>query len=226
MTDTLELVMTSLSYLLDGVYVTLGIVILALVLGLVMGLPMSLSLVYGPKPLRLIISTYVWFFRSLPNLVLLFLFFFGIFPLLGLGSVSPFFVAVVTLGLRSAAYQSQIFKGAIRSISEGQMTAARSLGMTRAQAVKSIILPQAFRVALPGWSNEYPILLTDSAVCYVIGVIDILNRGTQIITRTNEPMLIYLICAVIFILLNYGGMKLIHIIEKKIAIPGFGSGAL
>jgi len=138
----------------------------------------------------------------------------------------PFFVAVVVLGLRGAAYQSQIFRGAILSISEGQMTAARSLGMTRFQAIRHIILPQAVRIALPGWSNEYPTVLTDTAICYAIGVAEILTRTTQIVAQTYVTMPLYLAAACLYIVLNYAGMRALNYIEQRISIPGFGQGGL
>lgn len=225
MTGVLDAIAQSLPYLAEGVVVTLVLVLAALGLGLLMGLPMAVAHVYGSRAVKGAISVYVWFFRALPNLVLLFLFFFGVFPLLGLGDISPFIVAIIVLGLRSGAYQSQIFRGAIQSLGEGQMTAARSLGMSRGQAIKSIILPQAARIALPGWTNEYPILLTDSAVCYAIGVMEILFRADQIVSVTYEPMTVYVGAAVVYILLNYGGMWVFGRVEKKISIPGFGKGA-
>jgi len=224
-TDVSAFIVQTLLYLAPGIVVTLSLVIVSILLGLLMGVPMAVGQVYGPKPLRALIGVYVWIFRGLPNLVLLFLFFFGIFPILGITD-DPFVVAATVLGLRSGAYQSQIFRGAIQSIGEGQMTAARSLGMSTPQAIRHIILPQALRIALPGWSNEYPILLTDSAVCYAIGVAEILAKSYQLVSRTAEPMAIFLIAAVIYILLNYGGMRLFAQIEKKISIPGFGKGAL
>jgi polar amino acid transport system permease protein len=148
----LSILMDWLPYLLEGVVLTLGLVIAALGIGLLLGLPMALGQIYGSKPVRYIIEVYVWFFRGLPLLVLLFLFYFGVFPALGL-DIPAFVIAIVVLGMRGAAYQSQIFRGAILSIAEGQMTAARSLGMTRWQAIRTIILPQAMLIALPGWSN-------------------------------------------------------------------------
>jgi len=221
--ELLNAVIESLPYILSGVIVTLGLVALALGLGLIVGIPMAVGQVYGIKWMKKLISFYVWIFRGLPNLVLLFLFYFVIFPLLGL-NVSPFFIGAIALGLRSSAYQTEIFRGAILSLGEGQMLAARSLGMSKNQAIRNIILPQAFRIALPGWSNEYPILLTDSSVCYAIGVMEILTRGNQMVTRTYQPMPIYFTCALIFILLNYGGLHLFHSVERRVYIPGFGSG--
>lgn len=211
-------------YLLSGVTLTLGLVAIALGIGIALGLPFALVQVYGPRTARAVIAVYAWFFRGLPVLVLLFLFYFGIFPAIGL-DLPAFFVGAVVLGLRGAAYQSQIFRGAIQSINEGQMIAALSLGMNRFTAIKSIILPQSMRIALPGWSNEYPEILTDSAICYAIGVAELLTRTSQIVAVTYVTMPIYLFCALIFILLNYAGMWVIHMVEKRVAIPGFGAGA-
>ncbi len=212
-----------LPYLLSGTVVTLGLVASALIIGAALGLPMAIGQVYGSKPLKYIIGIYVWFFRGLPVLVLLFMFYFTLFPLLNL-DLPAFFVGAVVLGLRGAAYQSQIFRGAIQSISEGQMTAARSLGMSRAAAIRTIIVPQAVRIALPGWSNEYPNILTDSAICYAIGVAELLTRTSQIVAQTYITMPIYLVCALMFILLNFAGMRVIAYLEKRVAIPGFSGG--
>ncbi|MDO8841217.1 amino acid ABC transporter permease [Methanocalculus sp.] len=216
-------IIESLPYLLSGIFTTLGLVILALALGLLMGIPMALFQVYGPSPLKYLVRTYIWIFRGLPILVLLFLFYFGIFPMLGF-HIEAFWIAAIVLGFRTAAYQSEIFRGAILSIKEGQMLAARSLGMSRWQAIRTIILPQALRNALPGWTNEYPILLTDSSVCYAIGVAELLTRGNQIIARIGDPMTVYIVVAIIFILLNYGGQWIFGRIEHRYKIPGYGRG--
>ncbi len=216
-------IVDSFPYLLSGVFTTLGLVILALGLGLLMGIPMALIHVYGPAPLQYCVRTYIWIFRGLPILVLLFLFYFGIIPVLGF-DFAAFWIAAFVLGFRTAAYQSEIFRGAILSISEGQMLAARSLGMSRFSAIRTVILPQALRRALPGWTNEYPILLTDSSVCYAIGVAELLTRGNQIVARIGDPMTVYVIVAILFILLNYGGQWIFGRIENRYKIPGYGQG--
>ena len=222
MSDAVSAVLTSAPYLLEGMCVTLALVALALLIGFLCGIVLTIGQVYGPRYIKRLVDIYVWFFRGLPNIVLLFLFYFALFPMTGF-DVPAFAVAVVVLGLRSAAYQSQIFRGAIESIADGQMLAARSLGMTKWQSIRTVILPQALRLSLPGWSNEYPVLLTDSAAAYVIGVAELLTRTAQVISKTGEPMVLYLTCAVIFIILNYGGMMLIQRVEKKVRIPGFGN---
>jgi len=124
-------------YLLGGIAITLGLVVSALAIGFVFGLPIALGQVYGPAPVRAIAAVFVWFFRGLPILVLLFLFYFGIFPVLGL-DLPAFFAGALVLGMRGAAYQSQIFRGAIQSIPQGQMTAALSLGMTPWMAIQNV----------------------------------------------------------------------------------------
>jgi len=221
MNENLALIYQSLPYLLKGCTITIGLVGGALGLGFVIGVPMAVGQVYGNKYLSGLISLYVWFFRGLPVLVLLFLFYFGLFSLLGL-NLPAFTAAILVLGLRSAAYQSQIFRGSIQSLGEGQMLAARSLGMKKSEAILYIILPQALRISIPGWSNEYAILLKDSAITYAIGVMEILTRANFIATRTYKPMPIFLTCAVIFIILTYGGVKILDLLENKVRIPGYG----
>lgn len=225
MADVFAVLLEWLPYLFQGILITLALTAASLGLGLACGLPMALGQVYGKRPLKFLIGIFVWFFRGLPVLVLLFLFYFGVFPLLHIDT-PPFFVAIVVLGLRGAAYQSQIFRGAIESIGEGQMTAARSLGMSRWQAIRNILLPQTMLIALPGWSNEYPNVLTDTAVCYAIGVLELLTRTTQIVSDTYITMPIYLACAGVYILLNYAGMSCLHAVEKKVMVPGFGQGSM
>jgi polar amino acid transport system permease protein len=216
------ILLESLPNIAWGLFTTLGLVAIALAVGFAVGLPLGIIQVYGGSSIfSFLVGFYVWFLRGLPNLVLLFLFYYGLFPLLGAG-LPPFFVGAAVLGLRSSAYQSQIFRGALLSIDQGQMQAARSLGMSRSVAIRSVILPQALRIALPAWSNEYPILLTDSSVCYAIGVMEMLTRASLQVSRTGAPVPLYLATAVIFIIMNYLGMRLLHRLERRYSVPGFG----
>lgn len=218
MLESLSVVTESLGYLLGGLLVTLELVGAALLLGFILGIILVVGQVYGPKPVRGFVAVYVWFFRGLPNLILLFLFYFVFLP-----TLPVFLIAIIVLGMRSAAYQSQIFRGVIENLSEGQTLAARSLGMTKWQTIRYIIIPQTLRLALPSWANEYPVLLTDSAVASAIGVTELLTRTGFRVAATGNAMVLYLACAVIFILLNYGGMLLIQKIEERVRIPGFGN---
>ena len=185
------------------------------------GIPLALGQVYGGKGAAIFCSIYEQIFRGIPALVLLFLFFFGS-SLLGL-NISAFFSAILALGLRSSAYQSQIFRGAILSIKEGQMVAARSVGMSKFQAIRHVILPQALRLSIPAWSNEYSIVVKDTSLAYAVGVIELVREGRYIIVRTFEPMLIYVTIALIYLVLTYTGNKLLRYLEEKSRIPGFAT---
>ena len=199
--------------------VTLELTLALLVLGLLVGIPLALGQVYGGRGVGILSSTYERFFRSIPALVLLFLFFFGSS---GLGlNLSPFVAAALALGCRSSAYQSQIFRGAIQSIRQGQMIAARSLGMSKFQAIWHIILPQALRRSIPPWSNEYSSVVKDTSLAYAVGVIELVREGRYIIVRTFEPMLIYITIAVIYFVLTYAGNRSLGYLEERLEIPGF-----
>ena len=191
----------------------------SLAIGFIIGLPIAIGQVYGRKGIKVPLDAYVWFFRSVPLLVLLFLFYWGVFPTLGF-KLDALACSIVVLGLRTGAYQSQIFRGAIMSVGEGQLTAACALGMGKLNGIYHIVLPQSLRISLPGWSNEYAIILKDSAICFALGVLEILTRTRYVVMATHEPLTPYFFAGVLFIALTYGGTKIIHIVYDKTRIPG------
>ena len=216
----LTAVVEGLPYILGGVWVTLTVVAGALAMGLILGTFLSIAHVYGNKMVRMFTGIYVWFFRGVPLLVLLFLFYFGLLDALHL-DLSPFVVSIVVLGLISSAYQSQILRGAILSLPEGQLKAARAIGMSDTKAIVFIILPQAFRLSIPGWSNEYTIIMKNSAVTYALGVAEIMARANHVAARTYQHFWLYLLAGFIFLALTYAGTKLLSILQKKIVIKGY-----
>ena len=213
------MISVSLPALFNGLWVTLQITFFTLGLGLVLALPISFGQIYGNKLLKAIIAVYEKILRSIPELVILFLIFYG-FPRIGV-RFSPFAAVVIGLGLRSSAYQSQVFRGAINSVSKTQMRAARSLGMSNFQGFVFIVLPQALRIALPPWTNEFTIVLKDSSLAYALGVTEILRQGGYIIATKHEPMIIYLTVAVFYFVVTIVINKSLGRVEKKLAIPGF-----
>jgi polar amino acid transport system permease protein len=210
----------ALPYLLQGSLVTIALVVGAMALGLAIGVILAIGLVYGPSYIRNPFRVYVWFFRGVPLLVLLFLFYFGLFTLADI-NISAFTAAVIVLGLISAAYQSQIFRGGILSLPEGQFKAARALGMTDSKAILFIILPQALRLSIPGWSNEYSIVLKDSAVAYALGVAEVMARAHFVASRTYQHLPLYFTAGVIFLILTYLGTKALRVLEERVRIPGY-----
>jgi polar amino acid transport system permease protein len=216
----LAAIIEGLPYILGGIWVTLTVVCGALALGLALGLFLSVAQVYGPPWLRRGVGVYVWFFRGIPLLVLLFLIYFGILGVLEV-NLSPFTIAIVVLGLISSAYQSQILRGAILTVPEGQMKAARAIGMSDSRAIAFIILPQAVRLALPGWSNEFTVIMKDSAVTYALGVAELMARTNHTASRTYQHFWLYLMVGFIYMLLTWLGTKALHILEERAAISGY-----
>ncbi|OHE23804.1 MAG: amino acid ABC transporter permease [Syntrophobacterales bacterium RBG_19FT_COMBO_59_10] len=220
MPEGLIAIADALPYLLQGSVVTVIVVFGAMGLGLILGVPLAVGQVYGRPALRRTIGFYVWFFRGIPLLVLLFLFYFGLCTALDV-NLSAFTVAIIVLGLISSAYQSQIFRGAILSLPEGQLKAARALGMSDFKAISFIVLPQALRLAIPGWSNEYSIILKDSAVTYALGVAEIMARAHFVATRTYQQLPLYFTAGVIFLILTWMGTRGLRALEEKVRIPGY-----
>ena len=220
--NSLLVVYNALPSILSGSLVTVGNVTLSLTMGLLLGVPMAVAQVYGGPWLRRLVALYVWFFRGVPILVLLFLCY-GLFISIGI-SIDPFFICCIVLGSTSTAYQSQIFRGAIESLPHGQLNAARALGMRESTGICSIILPQAMRLSIPGWANEFSILLKDSAICFVLGTQDIMARTSFVAARTHEHRALYATAGVLYVVLTPVGLKLLRLLEQKIHVPGYSSG--
>ena len=215
----------ALPYILEGTLVTVLLVVGALSLGFCLGVPMAVAQVYGPKPVSRLVGFYVWFFRGVPVLLLLFLFYYGLFGLIGL-EVGTIGASCIVLGMTSAAYQSQIFRGAIQSLPAGQLKAGRALGMTDGQSILHVILPQALRLSIPGWSNEYSILLKDSAMCFALGTPEIMARTHFVASRTYEHLPLYITAGLIYFAITMAGVTLLRRLERKARIPGYNNAGM
>ncbi len=181
---------------MGGVGTTLSLAVYGLLLGFVIAFPLASIRVYGGQTAKSFVSLYEKTLRSIPLLVVMFIMYFGV---ASEGLPIPAYSAVgISLGLCSSAYQSQIFRGAIESISGGQMDAARSTGMSRLQAIRYIILPQALRLALPAWINEAAIVIKNTSYSFVLGIADIMRRADYVRSVTYNALLPYLMVAVIY----------------------------
>lgn len=212
-----------------GLSITLAITLLSLVIGFVVGTALALMRVYGTIELRWISIGYEKIFRAIPLLVLLFIFgaaLLGWFMWAGSIGAALFVAGVFALALRSAAYQSEIFRGAIMSVDVGQMMAARSMGMTETQATRYIILPQAFRLSLPGWTNEYAVVIKDSSLVSAIGVTEMLYQA-QAFTNTYPALFlgIILVISIIYFIFTYPVTKYVgENMTVKLRELGLGGG--
>lgn len=208
----------SLSDLLEGLVVTLQLWFWCMLGGTILGLLVSVARVYGHKVIYLLSTSYVELFRGTPILAQLLFIYLGL-PELGL-TFSPLIAASIALGLNTAAYQAEYFRGSIRSIKAGQMAAARSIGMTKTQAILTIILPQAWRNTIPQWSNEAILLLKYSSLAFVISVPELMARARMIGYSTFRFFEIFLITALIYLILTTIIGSSLNILEKKVKIPG------
>jgi len=202
-------------YILLGTAVTLGVTAVAMPFGFTVGLIFAALRVYGGRYLERTITVYSGFMRGIPPVVLLFILYFILAQNINL---SPFWAGSISLGLISSSYQLEIFRGAFLSIASGQMIAARSIGMSKVEAVRHIILPQALRKAIPPWSNEAANLVKDSSLVYVIGVPEILRRAQFVSARTYQPFLAFSIAAAIYFLLTFSVNRILDYVENKTSI--------
>jgi len=211
-----------------GLYHTLLLTALGLLIGFILGISLALIRLYGAKELAWFSSGYEKLFRGIPLIVLIYVFAFGlpdifwyIDPLeLRLGGV------VLALSLRSAAYQSQIFRGAILSVNPGQMEAARALGMKGSQAFRHVVMPQALRLAVPSWSNEYAVVIKDSSFASAIGIIELTQAAYFVSVSFQEIWaLSYLILAILYFLFTYPITRIFGERQsKKLKKLGMGGG--
>jgi polar amino acid transport system permease protein len=163
-------------------------------------------------------TAYVQFIRGTPVLVQLFLIYYGL-PAFEI-RLDSLTAAIVGLGLNSAAYQAEYFRGAIQAISRGQMLAARAIGMTNLQAVRYVILPQALRLVIPPWSNELIYTLKYSSVAFIIGAPELMATGQIIASRNFRYFEVFLIVACIYLVCVLVISKLLDVVEQKLKIPG------
>lgn len=209
----------SLPLLLQGVVIAIEITVVSILIGMVIGVTVAFLRIYGPKRVQVLMRLYEWVFRGLPQLVLLFIVYFGL-PVLHI-NLGPFLSVVLGLGLCSSAYQAQIYRGAILSIGVEQMEAGLSLGMTKARTLFTVLLPQAVRLSLPGFTNEFTIVLKDSPLAYAVGLAEILKYGRDIIVTSFRPFEIYVACALIYFVLFQLFYYLFQYIAKRFEVPGF-----
>ncbi len=209
----LQLIRDSLPLLARGVLVTLQISAFACAIGLVLGTICGLALSSRNWLLRSIVSIYTTLFRGTPMLIQI-IFVTLVIPRLGI-SISLFWGVVLAIGLNSGAYIAHIIKSGIKSISEGQREAGKTLGLSNLQIARYIVLPQAIRVVLPALGNEFITLIKDSSLASYVGVQELTKEGEIIASRTFDALTIYLAVAVCYLLITGTLSFLLSIVEQR-----------
>src|SRR5690625_3262853 len=182
----------------DASIATVKITLLGLVIGIVIGLFFAFLKVSHIKILNVIADVYIYIIRGTPLIVQIFILYFGIVQFVDLGR---FLSGGIALCIHNGAYIAEIFRGSIQSIDRGQMEAARSLGMNYRLAMRRIVLPQAFRRAIPPLGNQFIIAVKDSSLVAFIGFQDLFNRAQRIQSSTGMAMESYLIVGIYYLIL-------------------------
>ena len=214
----LELTWNIIPKLLEGTAVTIELTVIAIAMGVLMGIPVALGRVYGNKAIYAFCTFFVEIIRGTPLLTQLFILYFGL-PSIGI-MLSPFLAALIGMGINSAAYQAEYFRGAIQSVKKEQLIAAYSLGMKQSQTIRYIVLPQMFRLIIPSWSNELIYLLKYSSMAYMIQAPEIMSQGRLIASRNFRTFEVFIVVALIYLILVLVLSKILDIMERRLSIPG------
>ncbi|WP_094603803.1 Glutamine transport system permease protein GlnP [Sporomusa silvacetica DSM 10669] len=209
-----ELILQSFPLLLLGAGVTVQITVLSVSFGLLIGMFVGIARLSTLWPVKMLAAIYVDFIRGTPLLVQIFLIYFAL-PLIVGQRIDPFIAAITACSINSGAYVAEIFRGGIQSIDKGQMEAGRSLGMTWAQTMRYIILPQAFKRIIPPLGNEFIAMLKDSSLVSVIGFEELTRRGQLVIARTYGSFEIWITVAFIYLVMTLTISRFVDYLERR-----------
>jgi len=204
-----------LKFLPDGILVTFQVTIEAIVLSLIIGLFTGLGRISKNRIINGIASLYVEVIRGIPLLVQLFYIYFALGRIVNIPAMAS---AVIAMAVCYGAYMGEIFRAGIESIPKGQMEAARSLGMSSSQAMRHVILPQAFKTILPPVGNEFVALLKDSSLVSILAVSDLLRRGREFASESFTYFETYTMVALVYLIITLFLSKLISIMEERISV--------
>ena len=219
--------------LATGVWATVLLTVLGIALGFVIAVPLSVARVYGGGATRSVALGYTELFRGTPLLAQLFVLYFATpltayireLPTVGAGFIpaQAFWVAVIAFTLNSAAYQSEYIRSALNSVPEGQLTAARSIGLSKVGGIRHVVLPQGLRYAIPGWSNELVYLIKYSSLASFITVRELFERTDAIASETYRYTELFVLAGLLYLALVISASLLMEYVEGRVAIPGLGT---
>ena len=200
--------------ILSGLKITLIIAVFAVLIGTVLGCIFALMKVSGNRILRAIAEVYTTVLRGIPLATQLMIFYFVVFAPLGWDRLV---VAIISYGINSGAYCTEIFRAGIQGVDRGQTEAGRSLGLSKSQTLLKIVLPQAMKAVLPTYTSEFIVLIKETSVASFIAVMDMTKAGDMIRNATYNAWIPLLSCAIIYLILTVGLTKLFGLFEKRLA---------
>ena len=213
----IDLFIESLPMLLKGLGLTLELSAVSLAIAMVLGLLASLMGMSKIKVLQAINRVYVAIIRCTPLLVQAFFIYFGVTGALNI-KMSAFTAGVIALSLNAGGYLSEIFRGGIQAVDPGQTEAARSLGLTQAQTLRRVVIPQAIRICLPSVVNQWCITIKDTSIICVIGLAELTRMGQQIIARTYQSFEVWIMVGILYFVVIYLITVIMRYVEKKVSL--------
>jgi len=220
--EFMELYIKGFTVALGGVPATLGVTLIALIIGVLLGLILALMKMAQNKVLNAIATVYIEIVRGAPLIVQALILAYGVPQFLQANGVDfrwPYLVipAIIVCGLNSAAYVAELIRSGIQAVDKGQMEAARSLGMNKSKAMRLIIIPQALKIVLPAFGNEFVSLIKETSVLSYVGVVEILRKGALWNAATFNTFEAYIGVALVYMVLTIPTSKLVKYMEKKMA---------
>lgn len=219
-----QIIVASLPRLIEGAVLTVEITALSVAIGLVFSIPLALMRVARNPFVWMPVYAYIFYFRGTPLLVQIFLIYYGsgqFRPLLEQAGLwvffrEPYFCAVLTLTLNTAAYTAEILRGAITAVPHGEVEAARALGMSKPLLYRRIVLPKAFRLALPAYSNEVVFLFQATSLVSIITLMDLTGVARVIVARSFAVYEIYITAGLIYLAVTYGILYVFRRVEFRL----------
>ena len=210
-------------FFVQGVEDTLLLAIVSVSLAVIPAMLLALMRLSRNKVVKTISGAYIAAFRSTPMLVQLSIIYFGLFgvisiprvTILGFVDLSRFIPGVVALALNSSAYVAEIFRAGILAVDAGQMEAARSLGLSKWQGMKLVVLPQAIKNVLPALANEVVTMVKESSICSMLGMAELMFGAKAVASTTYISLAPYTLAALIYFCINYPASKAIEAVERR-----------
>ncbi len=222
-----ELLHGYLGAILGGLWITLSVAAVSLATACLFGLVGAVAKLSGSRTARLLAETYTTVIRGLPELVLMLFIFYGGQILLnsiadaqgwGYIDVPPFAAGVLTIGFIFGAYLTETFRGAILAIPRGQTEAAQAYGLNQRQVLTRIVLPQMVRHAIPGFSNNWLVMVKATALVSIIGLDDMVHRANLAASATREPFTFFVVIALIYLAITTVSIWLLSRLEKRFSL--------
>ena len=214
--DFTRVISDALPLLLEGTKTTIGIAIISIFAGLFVGFASCLMGMSKKRILRGISKTYVWIIRGTPMIVQAFFVFYAIPQFFPGVTPSPFVSGFITLTLNAGAYLSEIIRGGIQAVPVGQTEAARSLGLSSFKTKIKVVLPQAFKIAIPSMVNQFIITIKDTSILSAIGMAELVNKAKTYVGSTYTFFETYLVVAAMYLVIISILMIISNYIEKKL----------